>query len=75
MPPRDIQALTEALSNYINNPELRRRHGEAGRDRVVRDFRQEVLWEHLGNTYVRLLREKALPVPESTPPQPSRQSV
>jgi glycosyltransferase involved in cell wall biosynthesis len=79
VPPRDTEALADALYNYISDPELRRRHGQAGRERVERDFRQELIWEHLGNTYVSLLQEKALPLPESAPESalhhPSRQSV
>lgn len=70
VPPRDAAALADAMKLYLRDPELRRRHGAAGRERVLRDFRQEVIWQALFQEYCRLLREKGLPVPEA----PERQS-
>ena len=64
VPPRDADALAAALKMYIDDPDLRRRHGQAGRERVIRDFQQEAIWEALYQEYCRLLREKGLPVPE-----------
>lgn len=64
VPPRDAAALAEAIRSYLADPELRREHGRAGRERVLRDFRQEDIWEAIYQTYVRLLREKGIPVPE-----------
>jgi glycosyltransferase involved in cell wall biosynthesis len=32
VPPRDAAALTEAIRHYLLDPELRRRHGRAGRE-------------------------------------------
>ncbi len=66
VPPRDEGALAEAIRRYLHDPELRRRHGLAGRERVLRDFRQEVMWEAMYQEYVRLLREKGLPIPEGS---------
>jgi glycosyltransferase involved in cell wall biosynthesis len=60
VPPRDTSALLEAMRVYLDNPELRRRHGDAGCARVRRDFRQEVVWEALYQEYIRLLRERGL---------------
>ncbi len=68
IPPRDAAALTMAIRRYLKDPELRQRHGLAGRERVLREFRPEAIWEALYQAYVRLLREKGLPIPE-TPPQ------
>jgi lipopolysaccharide/colanic/teichoic acid biosynthesis glycosyltransferase/glycosyltransferase involved in cell wall biosynthesis len=42
--PRDGHALAEALAAYLADPELRKRHGRAGRARVLRDYRPENLW-------------------------------
>jgi glycosyltransferase involved in cell wall biosynthesis len=64
VPPRDADALANAIKMYLDDPELRRKHGTAGRERVLREFRQEDIWEAYYQEYVRLLREKGLPVPE-----------
>jgi len=69
-PVRDADALADAIRRYLDDPELRRRHGQAGRKRVLRDFRQEVIWEAVYQEYCRLLIEKGLPIPtprESVP--------
>jgi glycosyltransferase involved in cell wall biosynthesis len=58
VPPRNAEALVEAIRAYLQNPELRVQHGQAGRDRVLRDFRQEAIWEALYQEYIRLLQEK-----------------
>jgi glycosyltransferase involved in cell wall biosynthesis len=64
--PRDTSALLEAMRTYLDDGELRRRHGRAGCVRVRRDFRQEAVWEALYQEYVRLLRENGLPVDGDT---------
>lgn len=66
VPPRDAAALAKAIHMYLEDPALRRTHGLAGRKRVLRDFRPEAMWEALHQEYVRLLREKRLPIPESS---------
>ena len=38
VPPRDATSLAKALERYYRDPGLRRRLGEAGRERVVGDF-------------------------------------
>ncbi len=60
VPPRDTSALLEAMRVYLDDPELRRRHGDAGCARVRRDFRQEIVWEALYQEYIRLLQESGL---------------
>jgi glycosyltransferase involved in cell wall biosynthesis len=54
VPPRDAVALRSAIEMYLNNPELMRQHGQAGRVRVLRDFRPEVIRESLAQEYLRL---------------------
>ena len=66
VPPRNAWAVAQAIHRYLEDPALRRRHGLAGRERVVRDFRQEVMWEAIYQEYVRLLREKGLQLPEGS---------
>lgn len=57
IPPRDSSALTDAIRSYISDPDLRLRHGHAGRERVLRDFRQEEIWKSIHVNYARLLRD------------------
>jgi len=60
VPPADVDALTAALERYVSDPELRRSHGNAGRERVRATFQQEVLWEALHTRYRELAgRSKA----------------
>ncbi|MEZ4460481.1 MAG: glycosyltransferase, partial [bacterium] len=42
---RDAVALERALERYLTDSALRERHGRAGRARVVREFRPQVIWE------------------------------
>lgn len=60
VPVRDAAGLAEGLRRYLRDPELRRRHGEAGRERVVREFRREVIWEIIYTQYYDLLYERGL---------------
>ncbi|MFZ5829538.1 MAG: glycosyltransferase family 4 protein [Planctomycetota bacterium] len=64
VPVRDAKALAEAIRRYLLDPELRKQHGKAGRERVLREFRQEAIWEALYQEYCRLLRERGLPLPQ-----------
>ena len=74
VPARDVPALTEALSVYLRDPALRRRHGLAGRQWVLRDFQPRGVWEALFREYERLLRQRQrpLPVPEAVEPARKR---
>lgn len=55
VPLKDSAALAGAIRAYIDDPELRRRHGLAGREHVLRDFRPESIWEAACDEYARLL--------------------
>ena len=61
--PRDAAALADAVRTYLRNPTLRRMHGQAGRERVLREFRREVIWQATYEEYGRLMMERGLPVP------------
>lgn len=63
VPPRNAAALAGAIRKYLNAPELRRSHGRAGRQRMLRDFRPEPIWEAQYQEYERLLQKKGLPIP------------
>lgn len=70
VPPGDALALTAALRKYIQDAELRRSHGRAGRERTLRDFCPEVIWEGIHEEYRRLLR---IHLPgEARPPRAAR---
>jgi glycosyltransferase involved in cell wall biosynthesis len=72
VPPRDPAALRDALVRYLDDPELRLLHGAAGRERVLREFRQEGIWEALHAEYRRLLAEHGLR--HRAAPEPRRRS-
>jgi glycosyltransferase involved in cell wall biosynthesis len=59
VPARDPVALEEAIRSYLRNPERGRAHGHAGRERVLRDFRQQAVWDALRAEYSRLMRRSA----------------
>ncbi len=65
VPLKDAAALATALAGYVADPQLRRRHGEAGRDRVEREFSNQRVWDAFYEEYARLLREKGIAVPDS----------
>jgi glycosyltransferase involved in cell wall biosynthesis len=64
VPPYDAHALEVALELYLDDPDLRRRHGFAGRERVLEEFHQEVIWEAIYQEYCRLLQERGIPLPQ-----------
>jgi glycosyltransferase involved in cell wall biosynthesis len=53
VPPGDVEALSAALRHYAGDPELRRRHGSAGRARCEAEFDME----GCAAAYVRLVEE------------------
>jgi glycosyltransferase involved in cell wall biosynthesis/dTDP-4-amino-4,6-dideoxygalactose transaminase len=57
--PRDPAALADALDAYLVDPDLRERHGQAGRERVVAQFRREAIIEAIAGEYRRLVRSCA----------------
>ena len=69
VPARDAWALAEAIVRYLDDPELRREHGRAGRQRVLRDFQPEVIWKALCQEYQNLLVERGPELPEVPPSQ------
>jgi glycosyltransferase involved in cell wall biosynthesis len=61
--PRDSIDLAHALREYVADAELRRRHGAAGRARVLASFDRQRLWEALAGLYRRLLEDRLGTVP------------
>jgi glycosyltransferase involved in cell wall biosynthesis len=60
VPCQDVDALAVAIRRYLLDAELRHKHGQAGRDRVLREFGQEPMWEAVYQEYVTLLQERNL---------------
>jgi glycosyltransferase involved in cell wall biosynthesis len=56
VPPRDAEALTAAISSYLEDPDVRRAHGEAGRRRVLSEFVPQRIWSELADLYHLVLR-------------------
>ena len=50
-PVGDADALADRLTTYLGDADLRRRHGEAGRRRVVARFLPRRIWEELARLY------------------------
>jgi glycosyltransferase involved in cell wall biosynthesis len=63
VPVGDPAALAEALAAYLADPEKRRRHGAAGRARVLAEFRPQAIWQSLHEEYERLVAARV----EGTP--------
>ncbi len=55
VPPRDADALANALERYLSDPAVRATHGDAGRRRVLAEFRQEAIWQAVAEEYRELL--------------------
>ena len=53
VPPGDAEALAQALSTMMADPQATRAMGCAGRDKVVREYR----WEAIGDRLEALYRE------------------
>ncbi len=62
IPSHNGSALAEGIRNYVINSQLRQKHGLAGRERVLREFRQEDIWNALDQEYVQILKSQGLSV-------------
>jgi sugar transferase (PEP-CTERM/EpsH1 system associated) len=60
VPPRDPQALADAILRLLRDPDLRRRMGEAGHARVAEHFSVEQMVGKTEALYEQLLAEKGL---------------
>jgi glycosyltransferase involved in cell wall biosynthesis len=70
--PRDAVALADALQRYLSDPDLRERHGRAGRNWVLADFRREAIIEAIAAEYRSLLELCAAnPAPPDSPRLPA----
>jgi glycosyltransferase involved in cell wall biosynthesis len=58
VPCGDSEALMIALASYLEDPQLRRKHGEAGRKKALQDFQPTAIWMALHAKYIDLLNAK-----------------
>ncbi|QDV39027.1 glycosyltransferase [Tautonia plasticadhaerens] len=63
VPVGDSTALARALLRVVDDPDLRRRLGDAGRSRVEREFRADAMVDRFASLYERLARARGLPIP------------
>lgn len=67
VPPREVEPLSNAIRRYLYDPDLRSKHGKAGRARVLKDFQQEAIWESIYQEYCRLLTDRGISIPTPEP--------
>src|SRR6266849_56051 len=66
--PRDSHALADAIRCSLRDPVLRRSHGDAGRARVLKEFRREEFWGAMRDEYRSLMMSRlSLPQPQPQP--------
>ena len=70
VPVENTWSLADAIRSYLTEPEPCRRHGDAARARVLKDFCPEAIWQALYEEYERLLAERGLATPKCTPHAP-----
>jgi len=63
VPVGDAMALAGALELVLEDSSLAAALGAAGRERALRDFRQETVWDAIIQEYLQQLRDKGLFVP------------
>jgi glycosyltransferase involved in cell wall biosynthesis len=64
--PCDPTALAEAIRNYLLDPQRRKRHGEAARQRALRDFQPARIWHAVKAEYLSLLQKRGVVSPEQS---------
>ena len=57
IPPRDPDASAEALQRLIADPELRRRMGQAGREKALREFTLDRMLQETERVYEEVLSQ------------------
>ena len=57
VPPRDPDALAEALQKFIADPELRRRMGEASREKALKEFTLDRMLHETEKVYEGVLED------------------
>ncbi len=72
IPPRDPAALSRAIVELLENPELARRLGQAARQKAVSDYSVECLLRRTEDLYIGLLERRGLHFPQTARGRASR---
>jgi len=51
VPPGDSRALADAIAMYLGNDQIRITHGAAAKERVIRSFQPQLIWDNLCENY------------------------
>jgi glycosyltransferase involved in cell wall biosynthesis len=62
-PVGDTSRLAEAVLSLLSDPIRMQFMGQSGRERVLREFRNETVWEALASLYRAMLQERGYPLP------------
>jgi glycosyltransferase involved in cell wall biosynthesis len=65
-PVGDSRKLAEAVLSLLSDPGKMRSMGLSGRERVLREFRNEMIWEALSSLYRTMLQESGYPIPDDS---------
>jgi glycosyltransferase involved in cell wall biosynthesis len=65
VPARDARALAAALQLVLDDQSLAAALGSAGRERVLREFQQERVWDAIVQEYLQLIQAKGLFIPDT----------
>ncbi|MCC6610746.1 MAG: TIGR03088 family PEP-CTERM/XrtA system glycosyltransferase [Burkholderiales bacterium] len=66
VPPADGEALATRILDYSHHPDVARRHGKAGRNRVERQFSLDRMVAEYDRLYRHLLQRRGVPDPSLT---------
>ena len=58
VPARDSDSLAEAMDYYLANPDVKNRHGTAARERALKDYKPEIIWQALYEEYEDAVRKR-----------------
>jgi len=70
VPPRNWQALADALDRLIGDADMRRRLGAAGRRRVVESYQPRAVWNAVLDVYLELFGRTGRDNPSAPAPAP-----
>ncbi|MBU4367799.1 glycosyltransferase family 4 protein [Patescibacteria group bacterium] len=58
IPVKNVKKLTEAILFLFNNPEKAKEMGVSGREKILKEFNEKLIFDILGTEYQRLIKEK-----------------
>ncbi|MEK7124168.1 MAG: glycosyltransferase [Patescibacteria group bacterium] len=58
IPLGDVEKLAESIKYLLSNPDISARMGKAGREKILREFKMEIVLNRLGKQYENLISRK-----------------